>query len=533
MPAVYAFEAKSIQSYILDGNKLKDMVAASEQIEYLCFDGEEKCLLDEVTEALSIKPEYIRKAGGAFTAILASEAEAKNLQAAWTLAVQRFLPGVSYAQGLKSYAEGDLRKALKALRKQLAASRNLNFAMLPEAGPYVARSPRTGQPAYDERDRREDATELMDAGISRKHMFFGVLKRDKKNRLRNKLISTKIHDEADISHFEWPDNMDDDDKDGGTPFPFKGDNRYVGIIHADGNGLGQLIRDLDGKTGNLDEAKYCEVFRAFSNAIEKATVKAAKSAISVLIEEKKLQKSDVMPARPLVLGGDDLTFIVRGDLAVPFTKRFLERFEEYSAAEFNQPILKQFQLKALTACAGIAFVKATQPFYQAYRLAESLCAHAKEKSARKTSCLAFHRITTSVIEEYGAILSGELSVGSGDDKRIVSMNPYSIGKTDSDLPLIDELLGFCVFLESEKVSKGAVRELFTLLHLSSSEAERAFARWQENMQRSTRENLADLKDKLSRLTGSHATDLNALFDAKQRTPIGDALALNMVGRGEG
>ena len=83
--------------------------------------------------------------------------------------------------------------------------------------------------------------------------------------------------------------------------------------------------------------------------------------------------------------------IVRGDLAIDFTEKFLVAFETHTEALFSQ-FKQDYEKKGiklrlptgLTACAGIAFVKVSQPFYLAYRLAESLCKTAKTRSKQSS-----------------------------------------------------------------------------------------------------------------------------------------------------
>jgi len=145
MPTIYNFEAKSIQNYILDSSKLKDMIGASEQIEYMCCDNG---LLDEVLYSLDLftKVQFARRAGGAFIAIFANLADAKRFQAVWTFWVQQALPGLGFAQGIGT--DASLKIAIKMAQQALFEDKhNVFFSTLPLAGPLVARSPRTGQPA--------------------------------------------------------------------------------------------------------------------------------------------------------------------------------------------------------------------------------------------------------------------------------------------------------------------------------------------------------------------------------------------------
>ncbi|MCB1057342.1 MAG: hypothetical protein KDD11_17720, partial [Acidobacteria bacterium] len=74
-----------------------------------------------------------------------------------------------------------------------------------------------------------------------------------------------------------------------------------------------------------------------------------------------------LPLRPLILGGDDLTFVCDGRLALDLAVTVLEVFEGFESAE----------LGALHGCAGIALVHTHFPFARAYDWAETLCGSAK------------------------------------------------------------------------------------------------------------------------------------------------------------
>src|SRR5690606_5681066 len=76
----------------------------------------------------------------------------------------------------------------------------------------------------------------------------------------------------------------------------------------------------------------------------------------------------LLPLRPILLGGDDLTFLCDGRVALALTEAALKAFE----AEVPS-------LGRVTACAGVAIVPAHAPFAQAYALAEALCRHAKRR----------------------------------------------------------------------------------------------------------------------------------------------------------
>ena len=113
--------------------------------------------------------------------------------------------------------------------------------------------------------------------------------------------------------------------------------------------------------------------------------------------------------------------IIRGDLALPWTIHYLRAFKTETKQQFSDladamagakraahaATVREHFAPGFSAGAGIAFVKASQPFDRAYGLCESLAKHAKDHAKAAAnggmarSLVSFHRLTTSVFENYG------------------------------------------------------------------------------------------------------------------------------------
>ena len=151
-------------------------------------------------------------------------------------------------------------------------------------------------------------------------------------------------------------------------------NDWIAIIHADGNGLGQVVQKV-----GYDPVK----FKAFSEKLDEATTASAISAYKAVKEQ--FNDSEVIPIRPIVLGGDDLTLVCRADLALDFVETFIQEFENntrkmlvHNGESLLANVFENETDKRLTACAGIAYIKSSFPFYYGYNLAEALCSQAKK-----------------------------------------------------------------------------------------------------------------------------------------------------------
>lgn len=167
---------------------------------------------------------------------------------------------------------------------------------------------------------------------------------------------------------------------------------WLAVIHADGNGLGEIFLNFDRhlealiKTTNtnIEETEfnrfYVNNLRQFSLDLDGCTERAFLSALEVF----QPKKNKLLPIVPLILGGDDLTVVCDGKLALPFTEAFLKAFERETANQTTEntiiPQIAQLALQAsrLSACGGIAVIKPHFPFSIAYELAEALTKSAKK-----------------------------------------------------------------------------------------------------------------------------------------------------------
>jgi hypothetical protein len=145
---------------------------------------------------------------------------------------------------------------------------------------------------------------------------------------------------------------------------------WLAIVHADGNGLGQVFLNFDQVAQTSGNRDYITKLRRFSLALNECTEKAFGQALGVLQE-----RGGRLPIVPLVLGGDDLTVICDGRQALRFTKQFLDSLEaETRQNDAINSILKN----GVTSCAGVAIVKPHFPFFAGYQLAEELLRSAKK-----------------------------------------------------------------------------------------------------------------------------------------------------------
>jgi len=494
----YLWVAHSIQGFVINSTKLAEMVGASELLELLLDDqGPFDSVLGRVNQSFpNAKVKASRRGGGAVYLITHEKAALIALRDAWQLVVAGAVPGLPFADAIAEGKHPAL--AIEAGQKKIEQQRNTPEIDLPEAGPLVRRAPRSGLPATKTVKDREQTVWVDRAAFNKLEGKYGDKQFSHGVLLDEKYLQKNGKDLRD--QYVLPRNLDASDPDQ-TSFPFKPNSHYIGIIHADGNGLGQMLINLK-EEAKIAAKDYADVFLAVSKAIDKATTDAARAAVmadSITREGVPQSKGSdklVLPVRPLILGGDDLTIIVRGDLALDFTARFLEAFEKTSKKEFEKLRADEgwsnyLGIKILpeqmTACAGVALLRSNQPFALGYQLAESLCSAAKRASKQHSenpvpSSLVFHRVTSSLIEDYTNALDRELGfVDANNQHWQFTLGAYGVGQFAKDLPPFAALADIKQLFSDEIMARGPTRQFMTMMKQDSDEAKRIWQRWRKHM----------------------------------------------------
>lgn len=508
MKYAYLFEAKSIQTFLFASGKLKDLISGSELLHQLT-----EAPIDEVLNAVGASEgdyTFTRKAGGAFFVVFNNKNHAQDFQRLWNLVSVQLLPGIELTEAL---AEGESKKeALEQGRGILQSARNFPTPPIPAASPITQRCARTGNPVVELQNN-----EPVDVDTQIKRQYAKSLNKPSENTPKTQTLTSRFYQDHNIL---WPNNFEEDARDE-LRFPVNKDN-MVGIVHIDGNGLGEILRVLGGALANLsDDDTYCELYKNFSDNLAEATCKAAAEATALLADHAKPLKGkdkSVMPARPVVLGGDDVTIIIRADLAIPFSRAFIESFETLTkpvlddlrnrmkSAALDETKIKELP-DQLTACGGIAFLKANQPFSQGYELAESLCERAKNTSRQQPtdqgipSSLAIHEVESTLFANADTLFTQELCspIPPGTDtfnslakesshpkaEAIMELGcqAYGVGSLPSSLPQLSHFLGALETLANSKLNLKSLRAMATTLYHDFAAAEKHYQRWRQQSQK--------------------------------------------------
>jgi CRISPR/Cas system-associated protein Cas10 (large subunit of type III CRISPR-Cas system) len=295
-------------------------------------------------------------------------------------------------------------------------------------------------------------------------------------------------------------------------------NNKIAIIHADGNKMGLMLQRMNKDLKNEKDEDIQKVFKNFSEQITKSTNDAVKKAF-----EKTFNiKDEIIKFRPIVIGGDDVTVICDANKALQFTQTYLEAFEKNTQKNFKESNLNGYAEK-LTACAGIAYCNKKFPFHYAYKLAEDLCSYAKNRSNREASCLAFHNIQSSFVEDYETFVEKELT--TKEDIKLL-FAPYYTQKE----PKIDTLITLHNLFSDSDIPLGKYREWLRELYKSSEYAELFLERIDSVLKsKISSDKYEKLDDALSNL--DNRLSLKNLI-ADNKTPMQDILQLKAVMGGD-
>lgn len=420
MKHCYIFECKSVQAYIFSSTRLIDIIAASERLDRV-IDNTESSLLSRVCDELNIDNDlldvtkdvsgegiqFLRCKGGSIQAVSDSQQTLINFRSLWQITLQQLCPSLSFVDAIGS---GDnMHSALAQTFAELGAAQNIPRLSGFNATAVMQRYPRTGgasMPANsDATKNHKESWKGADADVLRHRSAYSLWDIKSNSGLQQRFVPNEFSKEI-----QFPTNHDAEFN--------TGEIKDVALLHADGNGLGQLLislRDALDTEGN--EKTYKNVLREFSDVVNSATVNAAKQATKWLFEQHtQHNESKHLPMRPIVLGGDDLTLLVGANYALEYMEKFTEAFEcETQKAIKN--LLTQHSLKhgkfpnCLTASGAIVFCKLGHPFTAIASLVEQATNSAKEFSKQQVetgavapASVTFCRTSTVITSDFAQFM---------------------------------------------------------------------------------------------------------------------------------
>ncbi len=432
-------DSTGIQEYIFGSNRLQENIGASELVyratTFWVFEALKKDGLSHNVEAFdstrgtwtfderkieadNLDAEVVYAGGGNSMLIFTRKDIARQFTRTLTRRVLEDAPGLTVvAQHLMFdwNQPGALRKARKELGQQLAKhkqSRPLSSPLLGLGVTAVCQS--TGLVAIQNSVKLK-LSEAEETRLVSQEVVKKLGGRDQAQDRLKSMFDAELTNRYE-DRFRFPADIDKLGR-------IMGEESYVAVIHADGNKMGNHVKqiDIEGKLPNRD---YLQELRRFSNNVNKASLAALRTVVAKLVqntewnqERKQYEvagkiplEQNFLPFRPLVFGGDDVTFIVNGQLGLTLATAYLEAFEDETRK-------REYNLPGMYASAGIAIVKMHYPFARAYDLSEQLAKSAKkfvrDAPQEDFSALDWHFALSGLGGSIGEIRQREYAVSVG------------------------------------------------------------------------------------------------------------------------
>lgn len=462
-------DTAQIQPYVFGSNRLRENIGASYLVAMSTGDWAFEAVsqitnkhnvqsdntLDKAKciDSNGLDAEVIQSGGGNFVVVFNSEELAKAFTRKLSQRVLTDAPGLQLVITTLPFEWRGLAQAIKDAFASMASQKRARVTSTPLLGLGVTvMCQSTGLPATEiEKPVANDESLYYPASdeiIAKTKAF------DKANR---RLLDTLNKNGSVFSNYlyKFPYNLDDL---GGT----KGEHSFIAVVHADGNGMGQRFIVLS--DGYQDNPRgYISAIRDLSEAVENNACKALQATLRKLVEriqnysikhpcaklediEVKLARNrgtgDVyLPFRPIVFGGDDVTFVCDGRLGLSLALYYLEQFERQMQALPDKN-------GGATACAGVAIVKTHYPFARAYDLSEQLlrsAKHKRHKESSNASWIDWHYALSGLSGEIEEIRRREYEVFSGK----LYLRPVSLtGHEPHSWNVIEQ--GLTAFQESDQ-----------------------------------------------------------------------------------
>src|SRR5690625_4394472 len=397
------YEISQKQNYILRTNRLLENTGGSYIIRDLTEDPHKffnKLVEKNIINRNIVLPSAENKivGGGSAAYIFDSEDKAQKFAKVLSSTIVQYFPGVELFLVKKTidwesetlFNKKGEQGVIQEMRDQLANKKDSRqSAIFQKSWGIHQACPNTGFPAnkYVKNNFTQDKEYLADEVYMKEQV--GLHIRDER------------YEERFIEKSEYPLKTLDNDtyrfmeqKDIEEIFKHENEDSgksYLSIIALDGNAMGVKVQKFlsqNFKTNNEYIKEYKDITKKIDTAYSRAYQKTIKNVMEQVdnwakdIYGKRIENENyykrmkkVIPIRPVILSGDDVSFITLGMLGLEVARIYIQHLQ----GEEIQ-ITKEDKSKVrMNACAGVAVIPHRYPFWLGYKLADDLCEHAKER----------------------------------------------------------------------------------------------------------------------------------------------------------
>jgi len=423
------------QNYIFSSNKLKEIIGAS----FIMKDG---VLGGEVLKSFLAKEESkgILEYSGGGNALLSfnNEEKRESFISAYSLDMLKKYPGIQLEFGC---AEGDPSKweaISKSLNKNLVKNKNSLYSQSrPMKHGIAVDCPLSGE--------GQETLKKVDGKLQ------WISKES-----ATKLSANEPY-KCSLTNYKYASEFDEI---GGNH-----EKSYIGIVHIDGNGLGSKFA----KCKSLNEVKKLsdEVKHKLDSCLVKIDNYLVEIKDTLGLEFAEQDGYQLLPFRPIINAGDDITFVCRGEHALAITEKYMDVLNSDADVDGNLSL-------SIPNCAGVAIVNTKYPFLRAYSLAEELASEAKTRSRvskddkrngenHKSSCwINFMIAGTGYTGDYDEMIKNYYP----DYEKPKVRGPYELHNGEMSL---DHLKSVLLNMKEKKWPNNKLQEIKSLLTKSDAE----------------------------------------------------------------
>ena len=307
--------------------------------------------------------------------------------------------------------------------------------------------------------------------------------------------------EVDIENYKFPVKIDE--------LGQKEKENYFAIVHVDGNNMGVKFRECKTLTDRRKLSR--EIKRKTEGAFADLLRKIILAVEEKIFDEILSLNENFLPIRPLIIGGDDVTFICPAKTAILFTKTLMENLNSLTPENSPEHLTQEISRK-IDCCAGIAILPTAYPFFRGYQLAEQVCDSSKAEMRRNknsaSSWLDFAILHGEQAPTLNQIRENDYSGSLGN----LHFGPYTLDEDKSvRRKNIENLLS--ATKQFSKMPSGKMKELRAVLARGEDDIKRFLV--QLNHQNLKMPEIEDWKNYLH----------ESLFGDEKTTPYVDAIEL--------